>query len=471
MNALAKLDALTRALLAQGWPDLSSWWVETLTRFVTSRRRQLVCRVGRRGGKSSTLCRFAVAFALAFDTKQIPPGDIGLVAFISTTRDEASQRLRTIKAILDALGVAFRPIEGGIELADRPIAFKVFTATVAGVSGFTAILVICDEVAKWKDADSGANPASEVLASVRPTMATQLQALIILSSSPLGNDDAHAKAYDQGATDFQHVAYAPTWIANPTVSEADTRALENDPRIWSREYEAIPQDAKLAAFDVRDVARSFDRPLAMAEGKQRVGIIDASSGKKDAWTFGVCGWRQCDGERRLVFDLVSGFEGRKFSDQERAEVIVAQVAGEFRALGVTKVFADQRESFMLASAFARNGLRFHELPWTASSKEIAVTTVRRWLADDLLVLPNHARLRAELLRFEEKITAAGGFTFGARGSGHDDYVALLLTAAMADTAGHVRGSPHVKMNATSAVAYRLANGETVESMTRRWAGV
>jgi hypothetical protein len=75
--------------MAKGWPALSAWWMETLTRFVTSRRRQLVCRVGRRGGKSSTLCRFAVAFALAYDCRSIPPGDIGVVAFISVSRDEA----------------------------------------------------------------------------------------------------------------------------------------------------------------------------------------------------------------------------------------------------------------------------------------------------------------------------------------------------------------------------------------------
>src|SRR5690606_29101698 len=121
-------------------------------------------------GKSSSLCLFAVAFALAYDVSQIPPGDVGVVAFISTTRDEASQRLRTIRAILDALRIAYRPIEHGIELVGRRIVFKVFPASIAGVSGFTAILVVCDEVAKWRDADTGANPATDVLAAVRPTM-------------------------------------------------------------------------------------------------------------------------------------------------------------------------------------------------------------------------------------------------------------------------------------------------------------
>ena len=79
-------------------------------------------------------------------------------------------------AVLDALGIKHRPIDGGVELVDRPIAFKVYTASIAWVSGFTCIRAIADEAAKWRDADTGANPAREVLASLRPTMATPLQA-------------------------------------------------------------------------------------------------------------------------------------------------------------------------------------------------------------------------------------------------------------------------------------------------------
>jgi hypothetical protein len=58
-----------------------------------------------------------------------------------------------------------------------------------------------------------------------------------------------------------------------------------------------------------------------------------------------------------------------------------------------------------------------------------------------LVLPEHEQLRDELLEFEERSTTTGAFTFGARGSGHDDYVALLLTAAMADGQRQLQGSP------------------------------
>lgn len=433
-DVLDTLDVLDRALVAHGWPALSPWWRETFERFVQSGCRQLVARVGRRGGKSSSLSRFAVAFALAYPRGAVPPGDVGVVAFISTARDEASQRIRTIRAILDALGIGYRPIEHGIELSDRPVAFKVFVATIAGVSGFTSILVIADEVAKWRDSDSGANPATEVLASVRPTMATQSHARIVLSSSPLGTEDAHARAFDEGDTDFQVTAFAPTWVANPTVSEAETHRLEPDARVWAREYAAEPQGAKLAAFDPEAIARAFV-PRPLGQRFQRFGVIDASSGKKDSWTYAVAGWAaepNAHEARVLVFDYVAGYEG-SFWQQRTADEIVRDVSRELRSRGCSRVFGDQRESFALSALFTRHGLTFEELPWTAPRKERAVGYLRSLLRDGRLFLPPHERLRAELRDFEERISpSSGALTFGARGAGHDDYVALLLTAAMAD---------------------------------------
>ena len=178
-DVLARFAALDRLLVAKGFPPTSPWWVDTLTRFYGRPARQLVIRAGRRAGKSSTLCRLAVVEAL-WGRHAVPPGDVGTVAIVSTTRDEAANRLATIEAILRAIGVAFRRSGDTIDATSlatkHPIRFKTFTASVSGVVGFTAICVICDEVARWRDVDTGTNPAKQVLASIRPTMATQPEA-------------------------------------------------------------------------------------------------------------------------------------------------------------------------------------------------------------------------------------------------------------------------------------------------------
>jgi hypothetical protein len=127
VSFLARYDAMDRALVAAGFPPTSPWWREQLARFLGSSRRRWILRVGRRGGKSSTLCRVAVAVAL-WGGWSVPPGDLAVIPFVSVDRDEAGARLRTIADILLALGVAFDERGDEIELRGRRLVFRVVTS-------------------------------------------------------------------------------------------------------------------------------------------------------------------------------------------------------------------------------------------------------------------------------------------------------------------------------------------------------
>lgn len=431
---LQRLDALEAALASRGdpqsWPQMSRWWRATFTRFYSSGRRQLVVRAGRRAGKSSSVVRVLVLEAL-YGEHRIPAGDVGIVGIVSVSRDEAAARLRLVRALLDLLGVRYAERGDSIELTSRPVVFRVMTASMSGVVGGTAIAWLCDEVALWRDAETGANPAAEVLASLTPTIATQPHARIFLVSAPMGDDDAHARAFDDGETSFQEVAYAPTWVANPTVTEADTHSLAPDDRIWRRAYLAEPQASRLACFDPDAIDRAF-RPRGTADHLGRpIVVIDPSSGRKDAWTWCVVRQAQIGPASWLRFDRVDGLSGSFWSTVSASDLVdrVAAIAAD---VGAREVHADQREAFALASAFQARRLGYVVHTWTATSKTTSVERVRRWFADGSVELPEHERLRRELLRFEERITPSGGLTFAGRGSGHDDFVSLLLTAAMAE---------------------------------------
>jgi len=197
----------------------------------------------------------------------VPKADLGVFAIVSVQRRDALERLRTCSALLGALGYrevryeqgGMKPFQyvarlgyGQTELlvgtrwGTRVI--RAYTASVAGVSGFTCIGALCDEVSKWVDIDTHANPATEVLASLRPTMATQPNARMALISSPWSTLDAHAKAFELGETETQMIDYAPTWVANPTLTEAQTRELEQDDQSWEREYKAIPMPTTSMTF-------------------------------------------------------------------------------------------------------------------------------------------------------------------------------------------------------------------------------
>jgi hypothetical protein len=453
---LREVRAVNRALIASGWHGLSPWWLATFARFVLSGCRQLVIRAGRRAGKSVSLCVFAVAFALAYDTGLIPPGDIGIVAFVSTRQDEAAQRLRTIKWILGVLGIAWTPFEGGIELVGRAIAFRVFPCTVQGVSGFTSILVICDEVAKWRNADGSANPAAEVLAAIRPTTATQKSALLILSSSVFGDVDAHAKAFDEGDTPFQCTAAAKTWEANPSVTEADTYALEPDEATRLREYANVPHSGSVRAIDP-DGLRACIRPLAGVRWRTPSIVIDSQGGKNDGFVIAVLAYAEHEQPRAsylVLRDMVTieGDATRSMTTHEVADVIEALA----KRYGAIDVHGDQYGAWNWSSDLRKRALRFHEHAWTSPSKNDAMLRLRQLVRERKLVILPSLGSEAEAIvdegrTFVERVLPSGVLGFGGRGKSKDDRITTLLLAARIDADGVFSGSPLGRMTIVEAL--------------------
>jgi hypothetical protein len=465
---LEQLPRAIRALHAHGFPTSwpSPWWVDTLTRFYSSPARQLVLRCGRRAGKSSTLTLVACLEAV-FGHHAIPPGELGLIPIVSVDRTEASARLRLVETILRALAVPYTRSDDTIELTTRPIAFRVVTASISGTSGFTSVFVLADEVAKWRDRDTGANPATEVLASLRPTTATT-GARMVLCSSPMGPDDAHARAFDEGETPHQQVAHAPTWIANPQLSEAATRALETDERIWLREYAAVPQASRLAAFDVGAIDRAM-MPRDFVTRARPIIILDPSSGRSDAWTWCTAGYATGPQGTCLHFGDFRAVTG-KFWQQVSGDEIVNRVVAYARERGITSVHADQRESLMLSSAFSAAGLAYNVHTWGNANKTDAVERLRRMLKEGSLSCDRDEDLRRELLAFEERTTPSGSLTFGGRRE-HDDRVALLITGVIADLAGYLATSANESIfgdDETSKLVLADIPRRAARAMWSRW---
>jgi hypothetical protein len=271
------------------WPPISPFWRKTIARAYFFRKPQVVFRVGRRGGKSSTLSR-AVAAEVLYGDHHVPGGDTGVFAIISQDRDNAKNRITTIDEIFSDLQVDHKTLTNEIRVASVNREVKIFTASVAGVSGFTAIGCLCDEVSKWKDKDSEVNPGFEVLESLRPTMATQPNAMMWLISSPWSTGDAHYEAFEAGTSEGQTCFYAPTWIANPTpeVSEERCRRLALTEQEFEREYKAIPmateenrffpadriKEAQEITFSLHDTARKGGGDLAFRRNSSALCILE-----------------------------------------------------------------------------------------------------------------------------------------------------------------------------------------------------
>jgi len=392
---LARLWQLDAELVEAGWPETSDWWRRQIERFFRSGRRRWVLRVGRRGGKSSTLCRVAVAWAL-FGEWDVPPGDVAVIPFVSIDRSEAGGRLRTILEILDVIGInkAERGDTITIRVRGRPMMFRVATCSVSGTVGFTSIATFADEMARWESKETSANPAKEVMGSLRPTMATQPNAFEACSSSPWGEDDYHHELFETGDTEHQCVAHAATWEANPTITEDETHQLEPDEKTWGREYAAIPSQGIVNNWFglAIDVALGLGGdPSGIRGGMKPYFAIDP------AWVKDYFGWAVSSSEPADAAGLSAGLtkevwlqnsgsykpEPGKPLDPEatltlfRDEVVLPTMALAGRSDETPAVHTDQAEFYSLRAIARRLGMRLELIAWTGGVGEGSKLTRHR----------------------------------------------------------------------------------------------
>jgi hypothetical protein len=391
----------------------------------------MVARVGRRGGKSSTLCRLAVVEAL-YGHHDIPAGDRGIVAIVSARRVDALARLRTIRAILDAIGAPYRASGDSVHLETRPVTFQVYTASIAGVSGFTSVFVLLDEVAKWRDTSTGANPAQIVIDSIIPTTATMPNARVVLISSPMGLSDAHAVAFARGNTDGQIVVQAPTWVANPTLSEDKCRALaRGDVVSFLREYAAIPQaETEDSLYDGAALSRCL-RPSAEdvpPDARHRYVVCLDPSTRGSSWTLVVA--TLSDNSVRKVC-LVRQWSCARNNPTRPSEVF-AEIKRTIKPYNQTNIFADQSEKFALNEIANRHGLTLLSEPqWSTAQRASAYEGLRTLINDGLVELPNDTLVVSDILGVRKNVAPSGvSYELTPNGERCSDYATAIAMACM-----------------------------------------
>lgn len=450
---------LDKQLTAAGFPPTSKWWMRQLGRFYAHRTAlRLVGRVGRGGDKSTQSVKVSVNETL-FGNFAVPQGERHYYTFVSENREEAAMRLRLIEAYLGALGVRFQRSGDTVDLVDMPRGWKVLACRVGAVSGWRCFGYCADEAAKWKAGEQFQNPAQEVITSLESMTATHSQARSLVISSPLSVLDYHAELFDKGDTEHQVACWAESWVANPgAITEAQCWAkAKGDRRIFDREFRAIPQAGVSSAFDSDAIDAAFDvQQSELLVQAKPVLSLDPSRLRGDAFACAVVGWlvpdKKAIAEKRargenvtepkaiLRVHAIKAYEGRMIG-----RVTTTDVVDDFARLGkewgCDSVFSDQCEDASLAAMFnGRHAMHFKSFQWTAERKGDAVVLLRRLMAERTLSICSDDGLRRQLHAFSEKVSASGVTQFHGRGQ-HDDHVATLITAAMAEAERFLPSSP------------------------------
>ena len=185
------------------------------------------------------------------------PGERATIVVIAADRKQARIILRYIKALLSQVPMLAAMIARETRKAstNNRVTVEVHTASFRKSRGYAIPAALLDELAFWPT-DDAAEPDHEIIAALKPGMATIPGAMLFCSTSPYSSGHgALWTAFDKhfGKDGPVLVWRAPTRTMNPTVSQSIIDdAYEADPSSAAAEYGAEFR-SDLEAFVSREI--------------------------------------------------------------------------------------------------------------------------------------------------------------------------------------------------------------------------
>lgn len=399
---------------------------------------ELVAVVGRRGGKSRAISVLAAYLGALCDwSDRLAPGERGVVLIIAPDRRQASILLDYVEGALSTSPLLSREVadrtEDAIELRSG-ILIQVRSSSFRRIRGVTAVAVIGDESAFWM-AETGANPDTEILGAVRPSLATTGGPLILISSPHARRGEVYnlwRRYYRPDADAAVLVAQGASRTFNPTLSaDVVARALERDPAAaraeylgeWRADVESfVPREAIEACVERGVPVRHRVSDLRYAA------FVDPSGGSSDSMTLAIAHLE----DDVAVLDVV-----RETRPPFSPEATVEEFAALMRQYGVSRVVGDRYAGEWPREAFRRRGISYD---LSSRPKSAIFLEFLPALVSGRVRLLDSDRLVRQLAELERRAGRSGRDTVDHPTGGHDDLAnaaagALLLVAEHAQR-GH-----------------------------------
>jgi Terminase large subunit, T4likevirus-type, N-terminal len=391
----------------------------------------LVC--GRRAGKSFVLALIAVYLA-AFKSYRdyLGPGERATVMIVAADRKQAKIVIRFVKGLLAVPALA-KLIEAetadSVDLTNQ-MTIEVGTASYKSIRGYSIAAALCDEIAFFPQEDS-ATPDVEILAALRPAMATIPGAMLLCSSPPYARRGVLWESYKRyyGSADPNVLVWqAATRVMNATVSQRFIdEETERDPARASAEYNALFR-TDVDSFVSREVVEAcvddgvFERaPLSSV---RYFGFVDPSGGSADSFTAAVAH----QDRDQVILDAV-----REQRPPFSPEVVAKQFAEFFLSYHVSSIRGDHYAGEWPKEQFRKHGVDY--LPADKTRSELYLEMLPK-LNSRRVALLDDKRLVQQLVGLERKTSRAGKDSIDHAPGGHDDVAnavagAIVYAAARA----------------------------------------
>jgi hypothetical protein len=317
---------------------------------------ELWCIIGRRGGKSRAVAALLVYLATMVDyCALLVPGERGIVLCLARTQEQAQVVLEYVAGLIDNAPIlakmVIRRAADSLTLFNRgaTIVIAVRAASFRSIRGLTCVAAVADELAFWQAEDGSANPDTEILRAVRPTLLTTRGPLIAISSPYARRGElwtTFKRDYGAQGDPLILVAHAASREMNPTLRQADIdREMDRDPAAGLAEYgaEFRTDISSYVSQEVIDgcVARGLFE-LPPAADVSYFGFVDPSGGASDAMA----------GDR-VILDAA-----REIQPPFNPDAVTTEFSTLLKTYGVAKVIGDRYADEWVREPFRRNGIEY-----------------------------------------------------------------------------------------------------------------
>jgi hypothetical protein len=386
--------------------------------------------IGRRGGKSQIMALTAVYLACFRDYREyLAPGEVATIPLIATDRKQARTLYRYIKGFLQVPMLAKmveRETSESFELVNR-VVIEIHTASYRSIRGYSCAAAICDEVAFWFS--DGASPDHEIIAALRPALASIPGSMLIGASSPHAKRGELYKAFrryhGKDGTDVL-TWQADTRSMNPSIAESVVaQAYERDPDRARAEFGAQFRD-DISTFVKREIVEacvsSGVHERGRLDGVTYHGFVDPSGGSSDSMTL-------CIGhaeDSTVIVDVI-----REARPPFSPESVTEEFAETFKSYGITRIQGDRYAGQWPREAFERHGIDY--VASARPKSELYQALLPRLNAAQIDLLDN-ARLVNQICNLERRTARGGRDSIDHPPNAHDDVCnAVAGLASMAIT--------------------------------------
>jgi hypothetical protein len=398
--------------------------------YIPTEHAELSLLAGRQSGKTSVVAALIALFE-AFQDHGVPSGQRAYVLIIAPVIQQASTAFRFISQYIlnspilsqSVLKIKKNEIElkNGVVIACRACSYS-------SVRGVPVICAVLDELAFWRHKENSANPESEVIAAIRPAMATLSNTKLIKISTPFRKEGTLW-------SEFQHRGQLPYYVwrvtseeMNPAISKSflDKARAANE-ETFRREHlaEFVDQNSGWITPELLEPCIMHGRRELprVSHGTYAAAIDPAFQGSD----FGFAILHRSDrGDVSVACEL--RWTGTKAIHLDFA-IVCEQIRMKLDQYGINSLVGDQHCFAILKQHFARLNIFYRERSFTSGTRASLFGNLRQLIIQRKIAIVDDPELLRQFRSLEEVRAANGNIDIRPARSKDDVAIAVALAAS------------------------------------------